>query len=501
MEQKKKTNKTNITKEKKEIKKEINDDNENNKKIIIIALILALMVALIAYVQISKNEDEKELGNKKQDIIEKEEIVDDEDEEEEKKSGSVTKIENGVYNTVSTLKKVSNVKNSNDENNSNSSKKDDDPIYYSITFEANGGSEVDQQILEDDEVTVEVTTTKDGWNFEGWYEDEEFNIPFEFGKVLTEDITVYAKWTKNVKYMIDGQLSDKVNKVVLNGEIPLLSADDLGISADDFEIAWSITSKDEYGQTEYKIVQDGTKYTDSESTEDLVLVMTKLSKFNVTFYWDKETEEVITTQKVTEGKVLDLTEADSIVKEKLSDQEFGWYYIDSDGNQIDFAHGSVANKEITKLYVSDVYTVIYNEEIETEDGKEIKEIDEQKVTKDSKIGEVLEPEEKEDETFDGWYIMDEGETTDEKLTEETIIDKDLNVIGKWNSISKEETKPEENITVSEEPKQNSQEEENPVKEPTSQEIPEDEKKSAEEALDETTNSPIIEETEQVEEIN
>ena len=68
-----------------------------------------------------------------------------------------------------------------------------------VTFDPNGGSEVDSQTVESGKNVTEPTPkpTRAGWNFAGWYtkdEDNEYK-PFDFNTTITEDITLYARWT------------------------------------------------------------------------------------------------------------------------------------------------------------------------------------------------------------------------------------------------------------------------------------------------------------------
>ena len=36
--------------------------------------------------------------------------------------------------------------------------------------------------------------TREGYVFDGWYLDENFETPYSFNTVVTDDITLYAKW-------------------------------------------------------------------------------------------------------------------------------------------------------------------------------------------------------------------------------------------------------------------------------------------------------------------
>lgn len=68
---------------------------------------------------------------------------------------------------------------------------------YAVTLDLNGGAGVSAadfidngKLKQPDSIPV-----KSGFDFDGWYFDKEFTTEATFGEALTEDITVYAKWT------------------------------------------------------------------------------------------------------------------------------------------------------------------------------------------------------------------------------------------------------------------------------------------------------------------
>ena len=69
---------------------------------------------------------------------------------------------------------------------------------YKVTFESNGGTIVESfigTILNEAPIT-----TKNGFDFEGWYLDQDFSNQASFPLTLDSDITLYAKWKeKNVE--------------------------------------------------------------------------------------------------------------------------------------------------------------------------------------------------------------------------------------------------------------------------------------------------------------
>jgi len=68
---------------------------------------------------------------------------------------------------------------------------------HTLTYETNGGSSIAKETYTSG-TTVKLTKipTKDGFIFEGWYEDKELTKPAEQVK-MTKNITVYAKWVED----------------------------------------------------------------------------------------------------------------------------------------------------------------------------------------------------------------------------------------------------------------------------------------------------------------
>ncbi len=69
---------------------------------------------------------------------------------------------------------------------------------YTITFENNGGSITDSNIVEENgTATIPITPTKDGYTFNKWYLDSGLTLEFDFSTPITNDLTLYAEWTIN----------------------------------------------------------------------------------------------------------------------------------------------------------------------------------------------------------------------------------------------------------------------------------------------------------------
>ncbi len=72
---------------------------------------------------------------------------------------------------------------------------------YTITYQTNGGTSVDQATGQTKLPDPLPTTTKTGYTLEGWYTDANFTTKVTVGGTLTKDTTLYAHWTEN-KYTL-----------------------------------------------------------------------------------------------------------------------------------------------------------------------------------------------------------------------------------------------------------------------------------------------------------
>lgn len=70
------------------------------------------------------------------------------------------------------------------------------PTTYQVTFDSKGGTAVEAQTVEKDSTAIEPTEpTREGYTFGGWYSDNECTMSYNFSTPVTENLTLYAKWT------------------------------------------------------------------------------------------------------------------------------------------------------------------------------------------------------------------------------------------------------------------------------------------------------------------
>ncbi|MBR2363262.1 MAG: SUMF1/EgtB/PvdO family nonheme iron enzyme, partial [Spirochaetaceae bacterium] len=104
---------------------------------------------------------------------------------------------------------------------------------YTVTFNANGGSEVAPQIVESGQkVAKPEDPTKDGWVFDGWYTSKDegttlADTAYDFDTPVEGDITLYAAWNgvgDDGTIMLRNKVMSKTSEVqVLSGEVYLSS--------------------------------------------------------------------------------------------------------------------------------------------------------------------------------------------------------------------------------------------------------------------------------------
>ena len=85
---------------------------------------------------------------------------------------------------------------SNESQNPNESQEpnEDDKIYYTVTFDSDGGSKVDSQTIENGQKAAKPENpSKEGFEFAGWYID---NNEYNFSESVTSDVIIKAKWNK-----------------------------------------------------------------------------------------------------------------------------------------------------------------------------------------------------------------------------------------------------------------------------------------------------------------
>lgn len=400
-----------------------NNNTSSNKKTLFFALVCAIVLAVFAYTQVSMN-----MANNKPKELEEEskEEINGEDlkaldyvREPIKVDGNHTKV------ITAEKKEKKEVEKSNDLKMS---------AHYTLSFDTNGGEEIEKQILSNNEVTTTVIPVRESWVFDGWFIDSDLTEPFIFGGTLKADTTIYAKWVKYIKFVDE---SDCIKTITVgDGEyIPLPTDDELiDMALEDFIVSWYYIKDDTN-----IFITNNTKLSDLGDFGDTVtLHLQKTEAFYLSFYLD-EFSDFLYREKVVNDQIISFDDVNKSILEsnpEIDLENMGWYYYDGEGNKCNFSKGKRITQDVTKLYLSDTYKIIYTlEDEEKENG--LVQIDEQNVVRQSKIDNVLDPLEKENKEFEGWFIIDNDILTDSKLEDGMVINKDMTVVGKWKTSSTE----------------------------------------------------------------
>lgn len=402
------------------------NNNFSNKKTLLVALVVAIILGIFAYTQIKMNK----ANNKPKEI-----------EEEKKEELNTEDLEVLDYVdepvVVPEKKYVKTVPLEKNEKKEEVLVKEDnkETVYYTLTFNTNGGEEIEKQVLTNNDVTTTVIPTKESWIFDGWFTDSELTEPFIFGGVLKEDTTIYAKWVKYIKFVNEDFCIKTIT--AREDEIITLPADRdlIGVIEEDFILNWFYV-KEDFNKI---YITNSTKLSDLDEDSDTVtLYLEKIPAFYLSFYLDENSDEFY-RKKVINDQVISFDDVDEKLKEinpEIDLTTVGWYYYDIDGNKCDFSKNKTISTDITKIYLSDTYKIIYSEEDdEKEEG--LVQIDEQNVARDTKLTDILDPEEKDNKEFEGWFIIDNDILTDSKLEDGMVINRDMTVVGKWKTSSTE----------------------------------------------------------------
>ena len=400
-----------------------NNNTSSNKKTLFFALVCAIVLAVFAYTQVSMN-----MANNKPKELEEEskEEINGEDlkaldyvREPIKVDGNHTKV------ITAEKKEKKEVEKSNDLKVS---------THYTLSFDTNGGEEIEKQVLSNNEVTTTVIPVRESWVFDGWFIDSDLTEPFIFGGTLKADTTIYAKWVKYIKFVDE---SDCIKTITVgDGEyIPLPTDDELiDMALEDFIVSWYYIK-----DATNIFITNNTKLSDLGDSGDIVILhLQKTEAFYLSFYLD-EFSDFLYREKVVNDQVISFDDVNKSILEsnpEIDLENMGWYYYDGEGNKCNFSKGKRITQDVTKLYLSDTYKIIYTlEDEEKENG--LVQIDEQNVVRQSKIDKVLDPLEKENKEFEGWFIIDNDILTDSKLEDGMVINRDMTVVGKWKTSSTE----------------------------------------------------------------
>ena len=298
---------------------------------------------------------------------------------------------------------------------------------YTITFEENGGSEVEDITADYNTiVTKPVDPTKEHYTFDNWYVDAEFTTPYEFTTMPAENITLYAKWNVN-QYRVTWNNIDGTE--IYSEEL------DYGILPE--------YDTETYGTPTF--AKDGYTYT-FKGWDPEVSELTSETTYTATY------EEVANTYNITyyNGEVkLEGLEPSSYVygigtelpTYEMNGYTFeGWYSDETLETKVEkITETDLEDKVLYAKMVRNEFTIYF----ETNGGTTIEPI---KQTAGESITAPTEPT-KVGYVFDDWYT---DETLETPFEFNVMPENDITLYAKWNEIQIEIVNKEIELFVDEE---------------------------------------------------
>ncbi len=278
-------------------------------------------------------------------------------------------------------------------------------VFYTVSFNSDGGTEVSPQTIEKDgQATSPDAPTKTGYTFKEWQKD---GVKYDFSTAVTGDITLTAAWTINqykVTFDTDGgspSYSEKTvdyNTVITNPGMP---------------------TKTGYTFKEWQ--KDGKAYDFSTAvTGDITLIAKwTANKYTITFDPNGGTPASYSEVKVEYDKLL--TEPTAPTKE--GNTFLGWY----DGDEkFDFENTKITKDyNLKAMWAEKVYHTV---NLRYYWGN----TDTYQVESGTTFPKPADPDETEWGVFEAWYLYDdETEWAEDEYDFSTPVTSDITIAGWW----------------------------------------------------------------------
>lgn len=271
---------------------------------------------------------------------------------------------------------------------------------YKVTFNSNGGSKVNTEEVVEGSVVVEPTTTRDGYEFGGWYLND---TEYDFKTPVTKSITLKAKWTEKGKVNVIFMVDDKVYKTISVKEGTKVSKP-------------ANPTKKGYKFVEWQL--DGSKFdfsTKITSETTLTATFEEVESYTVTFNSDGGSK--VSSQSVEVG---------SKAKKPTNPTKDGYEFVEwqLNGKTYDFNKEVIMDLALKAKWQQVIkYTVTFYSQDKKVDTMEVKEGDKVNAPTVTRDG----------YTLDGWVNKDDHKMFD--FT--TPITKDLELTARWTQASVE----------------------------------------------------------------
>lgn len=275
---------------------------------------------------------------------------------------------------------------------------------YTVSFDSNGGSEVDNQLVESGAVSTEPTNpTKSGYNFAFWYLEDE-TVVFDFNTEIQNDIELTALWYKLGAYTVEFIYTD-------GPDIPSQTIDENGIAVDP-----NVEDKEDCTFNYWYLEDEMVAYDFSQIVEDDIVLTAKCTAkdlYSVSFDSMGSTE--VPVQSIYDGGI-------SIEPSELTLEGYNFvhWYTDDENTAFDFSTPITSDLMITAKWAEKALATIT---FDTGTGSEVPSVE-------LYSGDYLDmPENPVDDTHDFVYWYSDNENTEFDFDQE--ITSDITLTAKW----------------------------------------------------------------------
>ncbi|WEA39520.1 InlB B-repeat-containing protein [Lysinibacillus fusiformis] len=282
---------------------------------------------------------------------------------------------------------------------------------HTVSFEVDGGSEIaNQSVVYGGKATMpEIEPTKAGYTFGGWYTDAGRTQAYDFTSVITEAVTIYAKWNAQmhtVSFEVDGG-STVSNQSVAHGEkasTPTQAPTKAGYT---FE-GW-------YTDVTHTDIYDFNKEITANTT-----IYAKWEPLKYTVSFEVDGGSTVSNQSVAHGEK---ASEPTPVPTKAGYTFGGWYTDVGRTQAYDFTSVITEATTIYAKWKAQTYTVSFN----TDGGSAVSD---QSVAYGGKASAPTPAPTKAGYTFGGWY-KDAGHTQAYDFT--NVITENTTIYAKWKA--------------------------------------------------------------------
>lgn len=131
-------------------------------------------------------------------------------------------------------------------------------IHKTFYYYSNGYIYHSQEFISGDKINPIAEPVRSGYTFKGWYEDEEFNTPFDFTQPVTDKTSCYAKW-QAISYTVRFDAGEG------SGEM----ADQTMVYDQETKLSKNTFTKEYYMFDHWLNVITNTKYSDEQTVKNL----------------------------------------------------------------------------------------------------------------------------------------------------------------------------------------------------------------------------------------